>query len=533
LSRVLTEKSQHGFRKEAQWYRCLALFVPIFTGSIVPTTYAIDALTPALAAETSPANSASPTRRDLEAAIFRATRFMYEEVALNGGYVWVVSEDLSRRWGEVTARPSQIWLQGGTESVGQVMLDAYEATHNEYFLDVARKAANALVYGQHLLGGWHYFIDFDPTGVQAWYETSASKFRFGYEEYRYFYGNATFDDSVTQDAAQFLLRFYNVSKEAAYREPLLKALDFILLSQYPNGAWPQRFPLRDESAHDGFADYTSFYTLNDGAAQSNIELLLSAYESFGHPRYLEGARLGVDALMALQGPEDQGCWAEQYGFDMKPIAARTHEPAGFVVRESIGVMTLLARFYLMTGDRQYLEPIPACLNWFDRINRESMDEKYPRPRYWEPGSNRPIYVVRTGEITAEGYGTYIWTTDPAKTDCDGRPCAGDGKPIVDVDYFREQYNVISNLASDEARADYLEKLLASAARRSKSSESVIEIMSTMDERGAWITDGISVNQSNASTEVGAHPLVRGYSTRVFTDRLSTLIEALNNEVKSE
>ncbi len=469
-----------------------------------------------------------PARSQVLAAMKAATRFMTDEVALHGGHVWVVSEDMSRRWGEVPARPSQIWLQGGTERVGEVMLDAYEATLDDYYLGVARKTADALIYGQHLLGGWHYFVDFDPTGVPEWYETHASRFRFGMEEYRYFYGNATFDDRVTQDAAQFLLRFYNVSKEAAYREPVLKSLEFVLRAQYPNGSWPQRFPLRDDYEHDGFPDYTSFYTLNDGVAEANIELLLDAYLSLGNPSYLEGARLGVEALIALQGPEGQACWAEQYGLDMRPVAARTHEPPGYVVRESIGAMSLLERFYLMTGDKKYLDPIPRCLDWFDRINRESAIGKYPRPRYWEPETNRPLYVVHTNELTPEGYGVQLWTTDPGKLLCDDKPCEADGKPVVDVAFYRSKFNEIAALTTPAARATYLDEMLVQQSLQPLHNESVADIIAALDARGAWITDGNLVNQSNAQSEEELHPLIRGISTSTFVKRMSALIAASKN-----
>lgn len=468
-----------------------------------------------------------PIRDEIISAMKEATAFMSEEVALHGGYVWVVSEDLTERWGEVRARPTQIWLQGGTEQVGQVMLDAWEATHDDYYLNVARSAADVIVDGQHPMGGWHYFVDFDPTELPEWYERHASKFRWGYEEYRYYYGNATFDDRVTQDAAGFLLRFYNVTKKAAYREPLLKALDFVLTAQYPNGAWPQRYPLRDDYAHDGFPDYTSFYTLNDGAAQANVELLLDAYEAFGDPRYFEAARLGVDALVELQGPEDQACWAEQYDLSNRPTAARTHEPAGYVVRESIGAMYLLGRFYLLTGDQKYLSPIPRCLDWFDRINRESAAEGYPRPRYWEPGTNRPLYVVRTEELTPEGYGVYLRTTDPSKTLCEGKPCQGDGKPLVDVAYLRGKFDEIAVLATPEERTAYHTEMMDSLSERPPHTESVEDILAALDERGAWVTDGIQVNEPNARTEEDAHPRIRGVSTRVFVSRISALIAALN------
>jgi hypothetical protein len=50
-------------------------------------------------------NSAPPERADILAAMKKATAFMTGTVALNGGYVWLVSDDLKRRWGEIPARP--------------------------------------------------------------------------------------------------------------------------------------------------------------------------------------------------------------------------------------------------------------------------------------------------------------------------------------------------------------------------------------------------------------------------------------------
>jgi hypothetical protein len=478
------------------------------------------------------ADASEPDRNDILVAMKKASSFMRENVALRGGHVWVVSEDLERRWGEVPARPTQIWLQGGTESVGQVMLDAYEATVDESYLDAAREAADAIVYGQRPTGGWHYFIDFDPGGIHDWYESTASRYRFGYEEYRHYYGNATFDDRVTQGAARFLLRFYNLTLEAAYREPVLKALDFVLQAQYPNGLWPQRYPLRYEFAHDGFPDYTSFYTLNDGATQAAVELLLEAHATLGDVRYFDAARRAVEGLIAIQGPEGQAAWAEQYGPDLRPVAARTHEPAGYVVRESLGVIDLLFRFYLMTGDPRYLAPIPDTFDWLERINRESAAEEYPRPRYWEPGTNRPLYVLPTDERTPEGYGVFLWTTDPEKTRCDDRPCRGDGEPIVDVGALSEEYREIATLVSAKARKRYLQDMLAGERARSRAprrQEDIADIITAMDARGAWVTDNNSVNVPNIDTGDEARQTVRGISTLVFVDRLSALIAALQEE----
>jgi len=469
-------------------------------------------------------SAATPAREQVLAAMKKASTFMTEKAALRGGYVWLLSDDLKRRWGEIPARPSQIWLQGGTELMGQVFLDAYEATNDGFYLAAARNAADALVFGQHPLGGWHYFIDFDPAGVPEWYEKQASKFRYGYEEYRHYYGNATFDDRVTTDAGLFLLRFYLLSREAAYREPVLKALDFVLKAQYPNGAWPQRFPLRYEFVHDGLPDYTSFYTLNDGAMSGIIELLLEAHERLGDARYFESARRGADALLALQGPEGQAAWAEQHGPDLRPIAARTHEPAGYVARESQMAIAMLRSLYLRTGDPRYLAPIPRCLDWFDRINREAAAQKYPAPRYWEPGTNKPLYVVRTNLLNAEGYGLYKWTTDVAQTRCGSAPCQGDGKPIVDVAALRTSYQALASL-DKKARAERLAQLHA-RARRPRAGEDVAGIIEALDSRGAWVTHDNSVPVPHALTEATERETVRGISTGIFARRMETLIGAL-------
>ncbi|MGW8314806.1 MAG: pectate lyase, partial [Bacteroidales bacterium] len=64
----------------------------------------------------------------VEKSMLRASRFMTEEVSTLGGYVWDYLPDLTRRWGEMEAYSSMIWVQPpGTPSMGQLFLDAYHA----------------------------------------------------------------------------------------------------------------------------------------------------------------------------------------------------------------------------------------------------------------------------------------------------------------------------------------------------------------------------------------------------------------------
>lgn len=472
-----------------------------------------------------------PRGNEVLSAMKKATSFMTKKVAYNGGYVWTVSEDFSKKYGEVPARDSQVWVQSGTPMVGMAFLDAFDATKDRVYLDAAQKAADALIYGQHRLGGWHYAIDFEPKGLRNWYKTKASKFKWGMEEQRFYNGNATFDDSNTSSATRFLLRFYLASKSEKYRQPLLKALDFMLIAQYPNGAFPQRFPLRHDFVHDGFPDYTSYYTLNDGAAKGNIEVLLEAYQHLGDKRYLESAKRAVDFLIAVQGPEDQAGWAEQYHPDtMQPVKARTHEPAGFVVRESEQVIELLQTFYKMTGDRRYLRPIPMCLAWFDRLNREAIEFKHPPARYYELGSNLPVYVLRTDKTTSEGYGIYLWSNTNSQGSIGLSSDPGRSRQVVDVEPIRKEYERVSGLSKDEARTEYLRRFQTWELPFRTNPDVIKTILSSMDARGAWVTDCrvLKLDAGADGMNSGDFEMIKGYSSGVFVRN----IRALANYVRS-
>src|SRR5262249_824987 len=117
------------------------------------------------------ASAQGPSRADTLAAMKTATTFMVEKVAVNGGYVWSYLPDMSRRWGELEAKPSMTWGQPpGTATMGHVFLDAYHATGDEYYYRAAEKAGEALIWGQHPSGGWHYMIEFGGEGsMKDWY----------------------------------------------------------------------------------------------------------------------------------------------------------------------------------------------------------------------------------------------------------------------------------------------------------------------------------------------------------------------------
>jgi PelA/Pel-15E family pectate lyase len=462
--------------------------------------------------------SADPSKQDVLAATKKATAYMVDEVSCNGGYLWTYSADLTRRWGEAPARESQIWVQGGTPAMGHCFLDLYETTGDVFYLESAKKAANALIYGQHPLGGWHYFIDFDITGLAQWYEDVFSNFKWGMEEYRHYYGNCTYDDDSTTGTARYLLRLYLITLDPAYREPLLKALDFILMSQYPNGAWPQRYPLRYEFAHDGLPDYTSLYTFNDECITGNIEFLFEAYEKLGDERYLKASRRGMEFLIISQGPKDQPAWADQHGFDLAPAWARTHEPAGFMIRYTSANIRALQRYYLMTGDRRYLDPIQPALDWFRRSALETLsDGRLKLSGRYEVGTNLPLYNLRTDKVNELGHGLWRQSNEP-----DDHV----GHPTLDIAAMQRDFDRIAALSPDEALAEHARQKDRVRTPRTVKGSDVAELIDALDDRGAWVED-IVVFDMDVNNPSPPGVKFDNYNPEVDDDHASIPIKAIS------
>src|SRR6185312_1880795 len=260
--------------------------------------------------------------------MLRATTYMVENVSTNGGYVWYYLPDFSRRWGELEAYKTQVWLQGsgGTIDMGNAFLDAYNATENEYYYHAAEKVAQALIWGQLPCGGWNYFIDFaGNSSLEEWYNT-IGKNAWGFEEFNHYYGNATFDDGVSAAAASFLLRMYVQKLDVKFKPFVDKAIEFVIKSQYPLGGWPQRYPLMYEFPHGYSDDYTSFYTFNDGVIQNNIGFLIKCYVLLGRKDLLKHIMRGMNFYLITQQGNPQGGWGQQYNMNLEPAHARTYEP---------------------------------------------------------------------------------------------------------------------------------------------------------------------------------------------------------------
>lgn len=381
----------------------------------------------------------------------RATRFMREQCAVNGGYVWAYATDFSRRWGEMEAFPSMIWIQPpGTATIGHLYLDCYHATGDEYFYESAVEVTDAIIAAQHPSGGWNYLHDFDgEESIKRWYDT-IGKNGWRLEEFHHYYGNATFDDAGTSEASQLLLRMYLEKRDERFAEPLERAVRFVLDSQYDNGGWPQRFPfVEDAPALHGRPDYTRYVTFNDDVAGENIKFLLMVWQTLGDQRARDCIDRAMEVFIETQQPAPQAGWGLQHRLsDLKPVGARSYEPDALVTSTTAGNISLMLDFYEWTGDTRFLERIPEAIEWLESVRLAPGDIVMPGreyPTFIEIGSNRALINHRRGSNVVNG--EYYQDYDPAKAIAHYSQWRA-----VDLDRLRARLQRMQALAPDDAAA---------------------------------------------------------------------------------
>jgi len=133
---------------------------------------------------------------------------------------------------------------------------------------------------------------------------------------------------------------------------------------------------------------------------------LAGYRQFRDERYLDAAERAGAWLIEAQLAAPQRGWAQQYDLQMRPAPARWFEPAACCSAVTVRVVRTLIDLHLETGDENYLEPIPPALEW---LKASQLDDGL-WARFYEIGSNRPVYVTAERKLVCEpenlrpGYG---------------------------------------------------------------------------------------------------------------------------------
>lgn len=414
-------------------------------------------------------------------ALRRAVEFYSRQVAAHGGYVYRYSADLAKREGEGKTGPDTVWVEPpGTPAVGLAYLDAYERSGEAFLLDAARAAGECLIRGQLRSGAWTASIEFAPDARKKY------AYRVDPPPQKRAFNWSTFDDDKSQSAIRFLCRLDQALdfQDARVHEAITFALEAVLKSQFPNGAWPQGFQEFPDPAkypvlrasypeswprkHPG-GDYWVFYTFNDNAIADTIDTLWLASEIYQQPRYRDAAVRAGEFMLLAQMPESQPAWAQQYDFDMHPVWARKFEPPAISGGESQGILRALLRLYVRTGDRRFLEPVPRAIEYF----RRSTLAAGQLARFYELQTNKPLYFTRQYELTYDD--SDVPTHYAFKI--------GNG-----LDGLAAQYERISQLSGE--RLAELRKPPPDKVRVTPSLEAQVQrLVASLDERGAWVEAG--------------------------------------------
>jgi PelA/Pel-15E family pectate lyase len=220
----------------------------------------------------------------------------------------------------------------------------------------------------------------------------------------------TLDNGATTTEMRFLGRVQAqlAGKEGeAYRASITKAIKYLLMSQYPNGGWPQNYPL-EGGFHDGI-------TFNDNAiaeAAMILEDIAEGHADFAFvPKDLRqqaGAasaraiRPILDAQVVVDGKKT--IWPQQVdAMTLKPISARNYEMRSLASAESTEVLLFLMR--QPNPSPETMAAIDAGVAWlkahaiYDKAFTKVSDEE-GRKLVDKPGAG-PIwsrnYDIQTGK----------------------------------------------------------------------------------------------------------------------------------------
>jgi PelA/Pel-15E family pectate lyase len=132
----------------------------------------------------------------------------------------------------------------------------------------------------------------------------------------------------------------------AYRDSFVRGIHYLLEAQFPNGGWPQVWPL-EGGYHDAI-------TYNDDAVTLAAALLTDVAENEdGDYNFISAALRGkaaaaahhaLDCILATQVKVDGHLtiWAQQHdALTLKPVAARNFEPAVLSSEESADLLVYL------------------------------------------------------------------------------------------------------------------------------------------------------------------------------------------------
>lgn len=281
-------------------------------------------------------------------------------------------------------------------------------------VEALRIADNLLLY-QRNSGGWPKNLDMGKPIVDSDRDTLLRQKNDN---------DSTIDNSSTYTQLSFLARVYTAQHLERHREAFLKGFDYLLKAQYPNGGWPQFYP--------DLSGYYKHITFNDGAMIGVMNLLRDVASGKPEFAFVDEARRasaatavekGIDCILKTQiivnGKRTAWC-AQHDEITLAPAPARSYELVSLSGGESVDVVRFLMS--IKNPSPAVVEAIEGAVAWFRQVELKSPEGKPVWARFYQIGTNRPIFVGRDGvikyklaEIEEERRNGYRWYVDEAAT----------------------------------------------------------------------------------------------------------------------
>ena len=269
-------------------------------------------------------------------------------VSARSGQDKIPKNYISLQWKEVATRMPDAW----------------------YGSDEAKMVADSVLKYQTEIGGWPKNSGFHNGKVNQEEMARVKSSGIG----------ATFDNGATLTEMMFLAKIYSKIKDERYRASFMKAFEYILKAQYPNGGWPQFFPPRPSKS----VAYSAHITYNDDAmvhVMTFLRDIVNGKEIYSvfkisnemKTRAKASFEKGIDCILKTQilvkGTPTVWC-AQHDEITLAPANARAYELASFSGAESIGITLLLMD--IENPSKEIIKAVTGSVKWFETHKLEGI-----------------------------------------------------------------------------------------------------------------------------------------------------------------